>query len=113
MNDHVHTAHAADYSVRTALRELGRRVQFLDSQIERLGELIIPWRLVMVTGVPSPAGSGGSGRGICRPRQLLASEPEAGRGHDERRDVLGPQDRSVAAEADVRAVRGVEGLHVA
>jgi transposase len=33
---------AAEYSLRTALRELGRRVEFLDAQIERLDELIVP-----------------------------------------------------------------------
>jgi len=33
---------AADYSLRTALRELGRRVEFLEAQIERLDELIVP-----------------------------------------------------------------------
>jgi transposase len=33
---------AADYAIRVALRELGRRVEFLDGQLERLDELIIP-----------------------------------------------------------------------
>jgi len=33
---------AAEYSLRTALRELGRRVEFPDAQIERLDELIVP-----------------------------------------------------------------------
>ena len=33
---------AADYAVRIALRELGRRVEFLDAQIERLDDLIVP-----------------------------------------------------------------------
>jgi transposase len=33
---------AADYSVRVALRELGRRVEFLDAQVGRLEELIVP-----------------------------------------------------------------------
>src|SRR5690348_16713396 len=33
---------AAEYSLRVALRELGRRGQFLDDQIARLDELIIP-----------------------------------------------------------------------
>src|SRR6516225_8913381 len=33
---------AADYSLRIALRELGRRVEFLDAQIQRLDDLIIP-----------------------------------------------------------------------
>jgi transposase len=33
---------AADYAVRVALRELGRRVEFLDAQLERLDDLIVP-----------------------------------------------------------------------
>jgi transposase len=33
---------AAEYAVRVALRELGRRVEFLDAQLERLDDLIIP-----------------------------------------------------------------------
>jgi transposase len=33
---------AAGYAVRVALRELGRRVEFLDGQLERLDELIVP-----------------------------------------------------------------------
>ena len=33
---------AVEYSLRIALRELGRRVEFLDAQIERLDELIVP-----------------------------------------------------------------------
>jgi transposase len=33
---------AAGYAVRTALRELGRRVEFLDAQIARLDDLIVP-----------------------------------------------------------------------
>jgi transposase len=32
----------AGYAVRVALRELGRRAQFLDGQLERLDELIVP-----------------------------------------------------------------------
>jgi len=33
---------AAGYAIRVALRELGRRVEFLDAQLERLDELIVP-----------------------------------------------------------------------
>jgi transposase len=33
---------AAQYAVRIALRELGRRVEFLDGQLERLDDLIVP-----------------------------------------------------------------------
>ena len=42
---------AAQYAVRIALRELGRRVEFLDGQIERLDDLIIP----LVTARARPA----------------------------------------------------------
>jgi len=38
----------------------------------------------------------------------LLVEPKADPRHEQRRDVLGPQDRAVAAEADVRAVRCFE-----
>jgi hypothetical protein len=34
---------AVGYATRIALRELGRRAEFLHSQLERLDELIIPW----------------------------------------------------------------------
>ena len=43
---------------------------------------------------------------------LFAIEFEADRGHEERREVSRPEDRSVAAEADVRTVWGIEGLGV-
>jgi transposase len=33
---------AAQYAVRVALRELGRRVEFLDGQLDRLDDLIVP-----------------------------------------------------------------------
>ena len=33
---------AAEYAARVALRELGRRVEFPDGQLERLDELIVP-----------------------------------------------------------------------
>jgi len=33
---------AAEYAVRVALRELGRRVEFLDAQLERLDDLVTP-----------------------------------------------------------------------
>ena len=33
----------AGYAVRVALRELGRRAQFLDGQLGRLDDLIVPW----------------------------------------------------------------------
>jgi transposase len=34
---------AAEYAVRVALRELGRRVEFLDAQLDRLDDLIVPF----------------------------------------------------------------------
>jgi hypothetical protein len=44
---------AADYAVRVALREVGRRVEFPDAQIERLDDLIIP--LVTARHFPMPS----------------------------------------------------------
>jgi transposase len=42
---------AAEYAVRIALRELGRRVEFLDAQIERLDDLIVPLVTVRAPGL--------------------------------------------------------------
>src|SRR5207247_8860715 len=36
------TAHVAGHATRIALRELGRRARFLDGQLQRLDELIVP-----------------------------------------------------------------------
>ncbi len=49
---------AADYAVRIALRELGRRSEFLDAQIERLDELIVPLVTVRAPGLLSLYGVG-------------------------------------------------------
>jgi transposase len=49
---------AADYAVRIALRELGRRVEFPDAQIERLDELIVPLVTVRAPGLLSLYGVG-------------------------------------------------------
>ena len=49
---------AADYAVRVALRELGRRVEFLEAQIERLDELIVPLVTVRAPGLLSLYGVG-------------------------------------------------------
>ena len=49
---------AAGYSVRFALRELGRRVQFLDNQIGRLDELIVPLVTARAPGLLSLYGVG-------------------------------------------------------
>jgi transposase len=49
---------AAGYCVRVALRELGRRVEFLDAQIGRLDELIAPLVAVRAPGLLSLYGVG-------------------------------------------------------
>jgi transposase len=49
---------AAEYAVRIALRELGRRAEFLDAQIERLDELIVPLVTVRAPGLLSLYGVG-------------------------------------------------------
>ena len=49
---------AADYSLRIALRELGRRVEFPDAQIERLDDLIIPLVTACAPGLLSLYGVG-------------------------------------------------------
>src|SRR5207248_5673237 len=43
---------AAEYAARVALRELGRRVEFPDGQLERLDELIVP---LVTPRAPRPA----------------------------------------------------------
>jgi transposase len=49
---------AADYSLRIALRELGRRVEFLDAQVERLDDLIVPLVTARAPGLLSLYGVG-------------------------------------------------------
>ena len=49
---------AADYAVRMALRELGRRVEFPGAQIERLDDLIVPLVTVRAPGLLSLYGVG-------------------------------------------------------
>jgi transposase len=49
---------AAGYATRVALRELGRRVEFPDSQLERLDELIIPLGTARAPGLLSLYGIG-------------------------------------------------------
>jgi transposase len=49
---------AADHAVRVALRELGRRVQFLDGQTGRLDELIVSLVTVRAPGLLSLYGVG-------------------------------------------------------
>jgi transposase len=42
---------AAQYAVRVALRELGRRVEFLDGQLDRLDDLIVPLVTARASGL--------------------------------------------------------------
>ena len=49
---------AAEYAVRVALRELGRRVEFLNGQLERLDELIVPLVIARAPGLLSLHGVG-------------------------------------------------------
>ena len=49
---------AAQYAVRIALRELGRRVEFLDGQLERLDDLIVPLVTARAPGLLSLYGVG-------------------------------------------------------
>ena len=51
---------AVGYATRIALRELGRRAEFLDAQLERLDELIAPLVAARAPGLLAPA--------RCRPR---------------------------------------------
>ncbi len=49
---------AAGYAIRVALRELGRRADFLDGQIERLDELTVPLVTAAAPGLLSLYGVG-------------------------------------------------------
>ena len=49
---------AAEYAVRIALRELGRRAEFLDGQLERLDDLIVPLVTARAPGLLSLYGVG-------------------------------------------------------
>ena len=49
---------AAGHAVRVALRELGRRAEFLDGQLERLDELIVPLVTARAPGLLSLYGVG-------------------------------------------------------
>jgi transposase len=49
---------AAEYAVRVALRELGRRIEFLDAQIGRLDDLIVPLVTARAPGLPGLYGVG-------------------------------------------------------
>ena len=56
---------AAQYAVRIALRELGRRVEFLDGQLERLDDLIVPLVAARAPGLLSLYGVGPGHRGAA------------------------------------------------
>jgi hypothetical protein len=60
---------AAQYAVRVALRELGRRVEFLDAQLERLDDLIVP---LVTARAPACSACTASAR---TPRRCCSSRP--------------------------------------
>ena len=49
---------AVGYATRTALRELGRRAEFLDGQLARLDALIVPWVTARAPGLLALHGVG-------------------------------------------------------
>ena len=67
---------AVDYSLRTALRELGQRVEFPDAQIERLDELIVPLVTVRAPGLLALHGVGPDTAALL----LIAAGDHPGRG---------------------------------
>ena len=56
------------YATRIALRELGRRAQFLDGQLERLDELIVPLVTARAPGLLALYGIGPRHRGAAAHR---------------------------------------------
>jgi transposase len=56
---------AADYSLRVALRELGRRVEFPGAQIERLDDLIVQLVTARAPGLLSLYGVGPDSAACC------------------------------------------------
>ena len=60
---------AAGYATRVALRELGRRAEFLDGQLERLDELIVP---LVTARAPACSACTASAR---TPRRCCSSRP--------------------------------------
>ena len=58
----------AGYAVRVALRELGRRARFLDGQLERLDELIVPLVTARAPGLLAIYGAGPAPRHCCSSR---------------------------------------------
>jgi transposase len=66
---------AAGYATRVALRELGRRAVFLDGQLERLDELIVPLVTAHAPGLPARYGAGPSTAALL----LIAAGDHPGR----------------------------------
>ena len=58
----------AGHATRIALRELGRRAQFLDGQLERLDELIVPLVTACAPGLLAIYGAGPAPRHCCSSR---------------------------------------------
>jgi transposase len=58
----------AGYATRVALRELGRRAQFLDGQLERLDELIVPLVTARAPGLLNVYGPARAPRRCCSSR---------------------------------------------
>ena len=58
----------AGHATRIALRELGRRAQFLDGQLERLDELIVPLVTARAPGLLAIYGSAPTPRHCCSSR---------------------------------------------
>ena len=64
------TGDVAGHATRIALRELGRRAQFLDGQLQRLDELIVPLVTARAPGLLALYGAGPT------PRRCCSSRPE-------------------------------------
>ncbi len=62
----------AGYATRIALRELGRRAEFLDGQLERLDELIVP---LVTARAPGLLGLYGVGPDCRSPSAYLTADP--------------------------------------
>jgi transposase len=56
------------YATRISLRELGRRAQFFDTQLERLDELIVPLVTARAPGLLASTGSARTRRHFCSSR---------------------------------------------
>ena len=107
---------AAEYAVRVALRELGRRVEFLDAQIERLDDLIVPLVTVRAPGLLSLYGVGPDtaalllGRSDFLPAQWIRLHGHHPQGRESMRDYSSPcidmrhDNALISADPDVRCL---------